>query len=200
METEPLRLKPEEGQALLNLARHTIGTALGLGVPDLDTRTKEILDRPVLKEKRGTFVTLKKNGSLRGCIGSLAPVESIVQGVQRNAINAAFEDPRFPPLGREEFPQVTIEVSVLTPAVPLAYETPGELLAKIVPGKDGVILRKGLRSATFLPQVWEQLPEPARFFDHLCLKAGLPPDAWRREVLEVETYRVQYFDEEESGR
>ena len=144
---------------------------------------------------RGTFVTLTIKGELRGCIGSLEGREPIVDGVRHNAVNAAFHDPRFRPLGRQELDKVTIEVSILSEPQPLAYTDGEDLLGRLRPGTDGVIIRKGYASATFLPQVWEQLPDKEEFLTHLCLKAGLAPDAWRRGDLEVLTYQVQYFEE-----
>ncbi|HDR14856.1 MAG TPA: AmmeMemoRadiSam system protein A, partial [Desulfobacteraceae bacterium] len=117
------------------------------------------------------------------------------EGVRQNAVNAAFEDPRFPPLKKEEFDGIKIEVSVLTDPVTLEHRGGRDLLEKLQPGLDGVIIRKGGRQATFLPQVWEQLPEKETFLSHLCLKAGLPANAWSSGDLEVLTYRVQAFEE-----
>ncbi len=115
--------------------------------------------------------------------------------MRRNALNAAFHDSRFSPLAREELEEIAIEVSILTEPVLLAYADGGDLLTKLRKGMDGVILRKGSQSATFLPQVWEQLPRTEDFLSHLCRKAWLPPDAWRRERLEVFVYQVQHFSE-----
>jgi len=140
-------------------------------------------------------VTLKIGGDLRGCIGTLTGREPLVEGVATHALNAAFHDPRFGPLTAEELNRVTIEVSVLGEPQPLRYEGAADLIAKLRPHVDGVILRKGYASATFLPQVWEQLPKPEAFLSHLCLKAGLSGDAWRKGQLEVQTYQVQYFEE-----
>lgn len=148
-----------------------------------------------LQQKRGTFVTLKEHGDLRGCIGSLAAIDSIVEGVRRNALHAAFEDSRFNPVGKEELGAIEVEVSILTEPSPLAYANAEELLSALQVGRDGVIIRKGMQGATFLPQVWEQLSDPRDFLSHLCRKAGLPADAWRSGTLEVFTYRVEYFEE-----
>ena len=119
----------------------------------------------------------------------------IVSGVRENAINAAFHDPRFSPLKKKELDAVHIEVSVLSEPVPLAYTDADDLVAKLRPGIDGVILKKGHASATFLPQVWEQLPKPEQFLSHLCMKAGLPADQWREGDVTVLAYQVQYFEE-----
>jgi AmmeMemoRadiSam system protein A len=136
-----------------------------------------------------------KNGELRGCIGSLTAVEPLIESVKRNAINAAFHDHRFPPLGTEEVDEVEVEVSILTDPQPLEYSDPEDLVKKLQPGEDGVIIHKGAARATFLPQVWDQLPEHEEFLSHLCMKAGLPAEAWQTATLDVLTYQVQYFEE-----
>jgi AmmeMemoRadiSam system protein B/AmmeMemoRadiSam system protein A len=186
----------EQGRTLLTLARQTIALKLGLPVPDDEQKKleKKLLD-PAFQQERGTFVTLHRHGQLRGCIGSIAPVESIASNIRRNAVNAAFGDPRFPPLQKKEFDEVEIEVSILTDPKPLSYENGADLPAKLRPKIDGVILRDGLSSATFLPQVWDQLPQPEDFLNRLCMKAGLHPNAWQTGKLEVLTYQVQYFSE-----
>ena len=184
------------GKVLLTLARQTIALKLGLPVAgEEQKKLEEQMREKAFQQKRGTFVTLHKYGQLRGCIGSIAPVESIASGIRRNAVNAAFDDPRFQPLQGKEFSDLEIEVSILTDPKPLAYKDGKELLAKLRPGVDGVILRQGPASATFLPQVWEQLPGTEEFLGHLCRKAGLAPDAWQSGRLEVLTYQVQYFSE-----
>jgi AmmeMemoRadiSam system protein A len=148
-----------------------------------------------LKARHGTFVTLKIAGHLRGCIGSLAAEESILDGVKRNAVNAAFHDPRFSPLTVEEIEDVDIEISILTKPQPLEYTNNADLISKLRVNVDGVILQKGQASATFLPQVWEQLPRSEKFLSHLCVKAGLSANAWENTRLEISTYQVQYFEE-----
>ena len=188
-------LTEEQGQALLWLARETIGRQLGMEAQEPRGEIAARLLDAELQRKRGTFVTLKEHGELRGCIGSLAAMESIVEGVRRNALHAAFDDSRFRPVEKNELAAIEVEISILTEPEPLAYANGEDLLRALQVGRDGVILRKGVRGATFLPQVWEQLPEPADFLRHLCSKAGLPPDAWRSGDLEVSTYRVQYFAE-----
>jgi AmmeMemoRadiSam system protein A len=143
----------------------------------------------------GTFVTLKIRGKLRGCIGNLTSTETVLDGVKRNAVNAALHDPRFSPLSKDELDRTEIEVSILTEPQPLAFRDGQDLIKKLRAHVDGVIIRKGHASATFLPQVWEQLPKPEDFLSHLCTKAGLPSDAWKNSELEVLTYQVQYFEE-----
>jgi len=195
-------LNDEQGQALVRLARRTLAARLVGKDPDLDAGQKgELLSDPALQRSSGTFVTLKIGGQLRGCIGSLVGREPIVEGVRHHAVQAAFHDPRFKPLDRTELDEVDIEISVLTEPQPLSYIDTDDLLAKIRPHVDGVTIRKGFAQATFLPQVWDQLPHPEAFLSHLCMKAGLSADAWRRGDLQVETYQVQSFEEHtEEGR
>ncbi len=186
----PEDFSPAQGKLLLKLARRTIASKLGLKTEDLS-----VPDDSVFKAGRGTFVTLTIEKQLRGCIGNLVTETSVVDGVTRNAVNAAFNDNRFSPLTEEEFEQTEIEVSILTEPQPLDYKDEKDLLLKLRPGVDGVIIRKGRAGSTFLPQVWEQLPKPVSFLEHLCLKAGLPKNAWQSSDLEVSTYQVQCFEE-----
>lgn len=193
--TTPAQLIGEkEGNALLKVARAVIAEKLNASDDHAGDAAASIAD-DILNMRRGTFVTLKIDHQLRGCIGNLSPDRKLIDSVKENAISAAFRDPRFRPLGREELDRVDIEISLLTEPQPLAYTDGKDLIAKLRPHIDGVILRKGPYSSTFLPQVWEQLPDPEMFLDHLCLKAGLPAKAWRQPGLEVMTYQVQYFEE-----
>lgn len=192
----PLAVAPEDGQALVALARQRIAETLGvITSPEASALLQERLHRPVFEKPGGTFVTLKKNGQLRGCIGSLSARQPLKEDVAQNAVNAAFRDPRFSPLTASELDQVDIEVSVLSDPQPLSYDSAEDLIQQLRPGVDGVIIQRGTRRATFLPQVWEQLPTHDAFLGHLCLKAGLPEKAWRAGDLEVSTYQVTYFDE-----
>jgi AmmeMemoRadiSam system protein B/AmmeMemoRadiSam system protein A len=189
-------LTPEKGQVLVQLARSTLLEKFGRPLPPPEAdRMRSALSDASFQVRSGTFVTLKLKGQLRGCIGSLSASDPLAEGVRRNAVNAAFHDPRFAPLTESELAQVEIEVSVLTEPQPLAFSDPEDLLRKLRANVDGVIIRQGHASATFLPQVWEQLPKKEDFLGHLCLKAGLPRDAWKRGKLEVSTYQVQYFEE-----
>jgi AmmeMemoRadiSam system protein A len=190
------QLSEEQGQVLVRLARQMLLAQLG-GQPDLrESQTLEAaLREDCFKESRGTFVCLKIDSQLRGCIGNLTGDGPIAEGVRQNVLGAAFHDPRFMPLAPEELPLVRIEVSVLTEPRPLAYREPTDLICKIRPGVDGVIIRQGLASATFLPQVWEQLPQPEIFLSNLCRKAGLPSEYWRHSPLDVMIYQAQYFAE-----
>ena len=191
----PQFLTQSQGIALTRLARQTIAAAFeGSGKePPLPAE----LQAPELRAERGTFVTLTKHGTLRGCIGNILPHGSIIESVKRNALNAAFRDFRFPPLTRDELDEIHIEVSILTLPERLEYSGADDLLAKLKPGIHGVIINKHGASATFLPQVWEQLPDPREFLSRLCMKAGLSANAWKDGDLEVQTYEVQYFDEPE---
>lgn len=196
-------IKEIQGKSLLKLARKTIADSLGIKWKrsELDESFfQQMREDKNLQRESGTFVTLKKHGELRGCIGTILPVDSILSGIQQNSINAAFNDTRFPALKKEEFDQVTIEISILTKPVPLDYSGGNDLIQKLTPQQDGVILRSGPFQATFLPQVWEQLPEPASFLSRLCQKAGLAIDAWKHKQLDVLIYHVQHFEEEKTDR
>ncbi len=194
----PQFLTKDQGIALTRLARQTIASAFeGKEAP---SELPPELQAPELQEERGTFVTLTKHGMLRGCIGNILPNGSIIESVKRNALNAAFRDFRFPPLTHDELPDIHIEVSILTLPKRLEYLSADDLIQKLQPGVHGVIIKEGMASATFLPQVWEQLPSPEEFLTRLCLKAGLPGNEWKTGRLEVETYEVQYFDEPEGDR
>lgn len=188
---ESTLLNDDKGRELLELARKTLAHELGEGeMPDKP-------DDPVLLKRGATFVTLKKNGKLRGCIGTLEPVGPLWEGIRDNAINAAFHDSRFAPLAANELPQLHLDISILSEPVSLDYTDAEDLLGKLRPFVDGVILSDGRRRATFLPQVWHQLPDPAAFLCQLCVKAGLPRTAWRDKKLDILTYQVQCFNEEQ---
>jgi AmmeMemoRadiSam system protein B/AmmeMemoRadiSam system protein A len=186
-------LSKHQGQTLVRLARQTIAEKLGKKSITVDPET---LADSVFQDPGGTFVTLTINKQLRGCIGNLDSTKSIMAGIKSNAINAAFHDPRFPSLKAHELDRVDIEISILTEPHRLEYGDSKDLLSKLRVHVDGVILSKGSASATFLPQVWEQLPRPEQFLSHLCMKAGLPADDWEKSRLEILTYQVQYFEEE----
>jgi len=186
-----MNLPPGAGPVLIGMARSLIAEDLGLGkgvpVPDGDW----------LDEPGASFVTLRIDGELRGCIGSLMAYRPLADDVCGNAVAAAFQDPRFPPLSADEFPQITIEVSVLSNPEPMPFGTKQEALGLLQPGVDGVVLTAHGRRATFLPQVWEELPDREQFIRHLMAKAGLPPDFWDDSVR-IERYTVVAFDEPDS--
>ena len=189
-------LSEAQGQVLVRLARQTLMERLGKQIPqaEIDSLNSALKDS-CFKSLYGTFVTLKIDERLRGCIGNLTSDTPLESGVRRNAINAAFHDPRFEPLSASEIDRIEIEISVLSEPQPLIHRDGDDLVKKLRPHIDGVIIRKGHASATFLPQVWEQLPRPQDFLAHLCTKAGLAADSWQKPDLEVSTYEVQYFEE-----
>lgn len=189
-------LNAEEGRLLLKLARSILKEKLGRRLSPAEAdRLQSALKASLFQVRCGTFVTLTLAGDLRGCIGNLFPTDSLAESIRRNAAHAAFHDPRFKPLREEELDRISIEVSILTDPRPVPYSDARDLLQKLRPHRDGVIIRQGYASATFLPQVWAQLPNAEDFLSHLCLKAGLSRDAWKHSMLEVSTYQVQRFEE-----
>ena len=188
---EVAQLTDDDKRTLLELARSVIVSKIrgtdGVGLiknPSLP-----------LTRLRGCFVSLHKRKSLRGCIGIIEPTAPLVEGVQDNAFNAAFRDPRFPPLKEKELGEVEIEISVLTRPEPLEFSGPQDLLSQLRPGVHGVILSKAGRRSTFLPQVWTQLPEKERFLEQLCLKAGMTKSCWKDDAVEIQVYEVESFSE-----
>ncbi|HEV7517331.1 MAG TPA: AmmeMemoRadiSam system protein A [Thermoanaerobaculia bacterium] len=180
----------ERGRVLLAIARESLAEAFGLERGPCPTE-------PWLAEPGATFVTLMEDGELRGCVGSLEAYRPLGEDVAANAQAAAFKDTRFAPLAPGELPRIAIEVSQLGPAVPLTVRSESEALARLRRGRDGVILDYRGARATFLPQVWEQLPEPASFLAHLKHKAGLSPAFWSPEIR-LWTYEVTKWEEEPS--
>ena len=178
---------------LIRLARSAIEAALDAGqkeaIPD-DVS-------PALLKKGGCFVTLHKKGALRGCIGTIEPVQSLVKSVEENAVNAAFKDPRFSSLNSEELSDIDLEVSVLSVPQKLIFKDPEDLKRQLKPGIHGVILSRGWQRSTFLPQVWDQLPDPELFLRHLCEKAGLHGDCWQDPKIEIEVYEASYFSDQD---
>jgi len=136
----------------------------------------------ILVERRGVFVTLTKSGALRGCIGTIEAREVLLAAVADCARGAAFRDPRFPPVQEEELVELRVEVSVLTSPANMAESTRVKFLETLRPSVDGLLLEDGMRRSTFLPQVWEQLPDPEQFLSHLLQKAGLPGDYWSENI------------------
>jgi uncharacterized protein len=188
--SEPLTL--EEQKILLRLAREALECGVRReSLPPLDPSALTA----TLVELGASFVTLTVGGDLRGCVGALEAYQPLVDDVREHAIAAALNDFRFHPVMPEELKGINVEVSRLTAPVPFEYQTPEELLARLRPHVDGVVLRDGARRATFLPQVWDTLPEPARFLDQLCYKMGAAPDLWRKKHLTVQIYQVEEFHE-----
>jgi AmmeMemoRadiSam system protein A len=184
-------LDTEQRQALLAVARHSIILGLGEGRP-LRVNLEDFA--AVLRAQRAAFVTLQEFGQLRGCIGHLEARQPLVKDVAENAFAAAFRDPRFPPVTARELERLHIEISVLTPATPLIFGSEQELVALIEPGRDGLILEEGLARGTFLPSVWESLPNPVDFLRQLKRKAGLPENYWS-DRLRISRYRTESFGE-----
>lgn len=175
------------GISLLTIARNAIEKTF-----DMETRT--VSPHPELSRPAATFVTLTQNGELRGCIGSLEALRPLATDVAENAVAAAFRDPRFAPLTRNELARTRIEVSLLEPPEPLSFIDEADARSRLRPGLDGLILTHGKRRATFLPQVWETLPDPERFLAQLKLKAGLPAHYWDEEIS-LARYGVQKWKE-----
>jgi AmmeMemoRadiSam system protein A len=181
-------------QYILKLARRAIETYV---------RTGRIISRPKdypkeLDEKRGVFVTINKifygKPELRGCIGLPYPTKPLIDGIIEAAVSAT-RDPRFPPLAEDELDKIKIEVSILTEPKKIGGSV-REAVDKIVPFKHGVIIKKGFRSALFLPQVWDELPKKEVFLSQLCLKAGLPADEWKREGIEFYVFEAEIIEEQ----
>ena len=188
------KLSSEEEKVLLNLAREAIVyAARGDQAPPADL--SGVPGR--LGEAGASFVTLLgPGGELRGCIGTIEAYRPLAHDVQCNAAGSALNDPRFFPVGPEELDNLQIELSILTPPRRLRFDDPDDLLAKIRPGVDGLIIVKDWHQATLLPSVWARLPDSVQFLSTLCAKAGLPEDAWRRPGLVVHVYQAEKVVEE----
>ena len=177
------------GRSMLLLARHAIADRLGVA------HAAEPAAHPDLAQRGAVFVTLTKNGELRGCIGSLQAWRPLRDDVVANAQAAAFKDPRFEALKAEELPGIRVEVSLLTAAQIMTYSSEADAVAQLRPRVDGVILEYGKHCGTFLPQVWESMPEPRQFMAQLKRKVGLPPDFWSDEV-KLSRYQVEKWKEQ----
>jgi AmmeMemoRadiSam system protein A len=186
-------MSAERGPTLLAIARGAIAASLGEAGPSRTTGAEW------LEEPGASFVTLSRRGELRGCVGSLIAERPLRVDVERNAVGAAFRDPRFAPLSRGEYPEIEVEVSLLSPLEPIVFESEPHAVAQLRPGVDGVLLEHGGWRGTFLPQVWEQLPESADFLAHLKAKAGLPVGFWAAE-LKLSRYTVRKWRESGAQR
>src|SRR4030042_914912 len=185
-------LTDNDRKFLLKLARESIENYVNnRPLPNFD---KKALSQ-VLREDGASFVTLTYKGYLRGCVGALDPYQCLTEDVREHAIAAAFEDYRFPPVRAAEVGDIKIEISYLTRPEVMKYNNPIDLLEILRPNIDGVIIRDGMRRATFLPQVWVKIPDPEEFLGQLCMKMGSPPDLWRRKKIDVLTYQVEEFHE-----
>ena len=189
MEPGPLKTSEftaEEKKALLALARKSIETGLDKGKA-LEPDQKDLSAK--LLEDAAVFVTLQKNGQLRGCIGSLEAHRPLAEDVAQNAFAAAFQDPRFQAMQKSELAELEIHISVLTPSVDFPVSSEKDLIEKLRPGIDGLILSDGWHRATFLPSVWESLSRPEDFLCQLKMKAGLDPDHWS-DSMRFKRYQV----------
>ena len=180
-------MKTEVQNLLLKIARDAISQGL---IGEKATPPEDISAE--LMEERATFVTLEIGGHLRGCIGMLEACRPLAEDVAHNACAAAFNDPRFPPVSRKEFDSLEIHISVLSPPEEIAFFSEVDLLAQIRPGIDGLILQEGYQRGTFLPSVWEELPEKEQFLSHLKMKAGLPNTYWS-DTIRIFRYTTEYF-------
>lgn len=180
-------LSEEDREILLDVAEAAIAAGFGAGPAlELDPRAY----RSHLQDPAAAFVTLRVEGSLRGCVGTIDAKEALLCSVARNAFGAAFFDLRFPPLSRQEFENLQITISILSTPERLECRSEEELLRQLGPHRDGLVLRSGAVMAIFLPAVWETLQDPPDFLRHLRLKAGLKPDGWS-EDLRFERFTVE---------
>ncbi len=188
-----MSLNEANRQRLMELAKSSIQHGLLTGRPikiNLGAYPAE------LATPRATFVTLRMNNhsaALRGCIGVLEAIRPLAEDIAENAFSAAFKDPRFPPLEAHELDFLKIHLSILTPAAPVFFSSEQDLLSQLQPGIDGLILRDDRRHGTFLPSVWESLPEPEQFLLNLKQKAGLPPDYWSPNI-QIYRYQVEAIE------
>lgn len=171
----------------MDIARHAIDEAFGDVAPPAK-------DAPWLSELGACFVTLTLDGELRGCMGSLEAHRSLLQDIRNNALSAAFRDPRFPPLTKEEWGCTRVEISLLSPLEAMKFFDENDAASQLQADRDGVVIEYQSHRGTFLPQVWQQLPDPLVFFSHLKMKAGLTPDFWA-EGIKLYRYRVTKWKE-----
>ncbi|WP_299728155.1 AmmeMemoRadiSam system protein A [uncultured Endozoicomonas sp.] len=190
-----MQITPSEHdkQELLRIARKTISKGCSGLPPELESQDDHLSD--LFKEQAACFVTLQKQGNLRGCIGSTQAHRALLDDVVHNAFASAFRDPRFPPVTESELSEISVEISILTPQEKMDVSDEQDLLKQIRPGKDGLLIRNPQYSATFLPQVWQQLPNPRQFLAHLKNKAGMAPGIWPQDM---ECFRYQCLKLEEN--
>ena len=180
-------LTNEQQKLLLKIARDSIQHGLTHGVPlpiNLENYPEEF------QKIRATFVTLEIGRLLRGCIGMLEAVQPLVVDVAKNAFLAAFDDPRFPPISATEYTKLEIHISVLTPSEPMNFDSEDDLISQLRPHIDGLIMQEDDRRGTFLPSVWDSLPDPRQFLEHLKLKTGLPQNYWS-DTLQIYRYNCE---------
>lgn len=191
-----LELGPEERRELVSLARRAVEERVrngGTVVPS----AAQLQRWPRLAEPGASFVTLKISGSLRGCIGSLAPVSPLAHDVAENAVRAAVSDARFLPVTAEELERIDLSISVLEAPRPLVGVAPSDLPRRLGETRPGLVLKYAGRRSTFLPSVWEELPQPEQFLSHLCQKQGSPETCWRSPEASFDIYGAQVFGEKQ---
>ena len=185
-------INKEEQKYITTLARNTLESYLK------DKKTPQI-NKDMLSEKltqkSGCFVTLTKDSQLRGCIGNILAQKPLYQCIIDNSISTAVHDSRFSTVTYDELDDIHIEVSILSAPQPLEFASPDDLLDKLTPLEDGVVINYGFHKSTYLPQVWEQLPDKTEFLTSLCKKDGAPGDCWKKENVKIETYQAQVFGE-----
>lgn len=193
-----MQIEPTESQKreLLRLARKTISEGCTRGLPPEPLQEREDLTDFFLQQA-ASFVTLQKRGELRGCVGSTQAHRTLLDDVIHNAFASAFRDQRFPPITENELTDIKIEISILTPQQRMEVSDEKDLLKQLHPGIDGLLIRNTQYSATFLPQVWKQLPNPRQFLAHLKNKAGMAPGLWP-EDMECFRYQCMKFEERRS--
>jgi len=183
------KISQKERKYLLDLARRSM---------EYYEKTNEFLEEEdvpeTLKEELATFVSVYVGKNLRGCIGTLHAINPVYKDVMHNAVAAAFFDDRFPPLTTEEIKKAKIEISILTKPEKIKFKSTSDLLKKVKPKEDGILLEKEERKATFLPQVWDHFSKKEDFFDHLCMKAGLEANEWKKPGIEVSKYNCIVFN------
>lgn len=187
------RLSDTDKAELLKIAREAIISAVKGQQSDL--LNLNIFSKD-LQADGVSFVTLIKDGKLRGCIGALEAYQPLAKDVQEHAVAAALEDYRFNPVSADEIALLNIEISILTPLNRLDYNDSEDLLSKLRPGIDGVLIKDGSKRATFLPQVWEQISKCEEFLSHLCVKMGASPNLWQQKHLDIFIYQVEEFKED----
>ncbi len=187
------KLTQTEKEILLKYAREAL--EVGVQGGKLSSINMEKLPER-LREIGASFVTLTIGGYLRGCIGTLEASQPLIDDVREHTLAAAFNDYRFPPVRPEEVDQINIEISYLTPPIPLDYRDSNDLVNRLHPGIDGVVIRDGIRRATFLPQVWQKISDPEEFLSMLCRKMGVDANSWRTKKLEILVYKVEEFSDQ----
>jgi AmmeMemoRadiSam system protein A len=185
----------DDARVLLQVARDAIVNGFRTGTePSVDPSRFS----GALRELRATFVTVERDGDLMGCIGSLEPHYPLVRDVAKNAYAAIFVDPRCPPLRESDVPTLELHISILGKPEPMTFANEADLVRQLRPGIDGLILEDGYARGTFLPSVWDTLPEPHAFLSHLKMKAGLPPTYWSR-TIRVQRYTTEAFSVADVG-